>query len=219
MRLPETVADGRRWVFSALAAVVGAVVVLTATELGDAPPRTSSTPSAESVSSAPACAGELEAPSSAPSAPPTRDPAAGPPLRLQIPAIGVVAEVVPIGLSGTVLEPPVDVDLVGWWDGGADAGAAHGAVLLTGHSVHAGDGVFDRLGELRIGDQVPVTTAGGTITYEVSSVAAYSKKSLAARAESLFSSEGSPRLALATCSGYDGEQYTQTTIVLATPTG
>lgn len=219
MRLPETVADGRRWVLTGLAVVVGVVVTLTATELGDAPPRPLDTSPAEPATSASACAGELTGATNAPSAPPTRDPAAGPPVRVRIPAIGVAADVVPIGLSGTVLEPPGDVELVGWWDGGAVAGAAHGTVLLTGHSVHAGDGVFDRLGELRVGDLVPVTTADGTITYEVSSVAAYSKKSLAAQAESLFSSEGSPRLALATCSGYDGGQYTETTIVLATPAG
>ena len=76
--------------------------------------------------------------------------------------------------------------MLGWWDGGAVPGAAHGGALVTGHTVHTGGGAFDDLETLRPGDPVRVRTARGTIRYAVTGVTVYRKASLARDAAKVF---------------------------------
>ncbi len=154
--------------------------------------------------------------SSTPAAPPALP---GRPERIEIPAIDVSARVLPVAAVGSVLAPPDDVRLVGWWEDGAEPGDARGAVLMTGHSYSRGDGVFDRLGELLPGRPVRVVTDHGVVRYRVASVTAHPRDRIAHLAPSLFSVTGGPRLVLTTCSGYDGERYRTTTVVIATPAG
>lgn len=96
-------------------------------------------------------------------------PATFVPTQLRIPAIGVNAQVVPVGtvmaeapfLGGQTVSTfgvPPDGSRVGWWSDGPPVGGAGMAVLL-GHTQVGGDAVFNRLGELRLGDAVLVEDA------------------------------------------------------------
>lgn len=95
------------------------------------------------------------------------------PAELDIPSIGVTAVVAPVG---TVMAPapflggqmvptfavPPDGSSVGWWADGPLVGAPGMAILLGHTQVGGGDAVFNRLGELRPGDQVTVADGTGS---------------------------------------------------------
>lgn len=150
-------------------------------------------------------------------APVSVDPAA--PVRLVIPAIDLRARVVPVEVDPDgVLFPPADVDRVGWWRRSAEPGSDTGQTLLTGHTVTSGDGVMDDLGRLRAGDPVRVKTSEGTIRYETTRTAVYSRAELAQNAERLFGQHREAnRLVLITCTDWDGEVYGSNVVVFATP--
>ena len=152
-------------------------------------------------------------------APPRHErlPQAGRPVRLVVPRLHVDAPVVPIGAPGRVLVPPGDPQVLGWWDGGAVPGAAHGGALVTGHTVHTGGGAFDDLETLRPGDPVRVRTARGTIRYRVTGVTVYRKASLARDAATVFRQHGPGRLVLITCEDWDGSTYRSNAVVFADP--
>lgn len=141
------------------------------------------------------------------------------PTGLIIPALGVRAPVVPLVAEGEVLTPPGDVSEVGWWRAGRRPGARRGNVLITGHTVHTGGGVFDNLGHLRIDDQIQVDTRTGPIVYRVVEVRYLSVAQLAKEAPDLFAHDGPSRLVLVTCAGWDGAQYQYhgNTVVIAEP--
>jgi len=125
--------------------------------------------------------------------------------------------VVPIGAPGRVLVPPGDPQMLGWWDGGAVPGAAHGGALITGHTVHTGGGAFDDLETLRPGDPLRVRTAKGPIRYEVTGVTVYRKASLARDAAKVFRQRGPGRLVLITCEDWNGTTYLSNAVVFADP--
>lgn len=139
------------------------------------------------------------------------------PLELTIPALGVQAPVVPLVAEGSVLTPPGDVSEVGWWEQGRRPGARRGHVLITGHTVHTGGGVFDRLGELRHGDRIKVRTPQGPQWYHVIAVEYLSIEQLADQSAYLFRLHDWPRLVLVTCAGWDGGDYNGNTVVIARP--
>lgn len=142
----------------------------------------------------------------------------GAPRRVVIPALGVRAAVLPIEAPGGTLVPPSDPEQLGWWADGARPGDDRGSALVTGHSVHAGDGALDDLETLRRGDAVTVRTDRGWIRYVVRRVAVYSKGTVAEDAERLFSQEVPGRLVLVTCEDWDGSRYLSNVVVIATPT-
>jgi LPXTG-site transpeptidase (sortase) family protein len=152
-------------------------------------------------------------------APPRHErlPHAGRPVRLVVPRLHVDAPVVPIGAPGRVLVPPGDPQVLGWWDGGAVPGAAHGGALVTGHTVHTGGGALDDLETLRPGDPVRVRTARGTIRYAVTGVTVYRKASLARDAAKVFRQRGPGRLVLITCEDWNGTTYLSNAVVFADP--
>lgn len=117
------------------------------------------------------------------------------PTRLQ--AAGMVAPVVPVRMEGTVLTPPDDPTVLGWW--GKPLGAKRGATLLIGHTVSTGGGTFDDLEQVSTGTRIEVNDR----PYRVSSVEVMSTADLARRARVLFSQEGEHRLVLVTCEDYD----------------
>lgn len=141
----------------------------------------------------------------------------GVPLALRIPSIGVVAVVEPVVADAGVLVPPVDPTLVGWWAGSARAGARTGAVVLAGHTVRSGGGVFDDLADVRPGDTVRVDTPRGRVTYVVAVVRDLSKQQLAVAAQELFAGDGHPRLVLVTCTDWAAGRYFGNTVVVAVP--
>jgi sortase (surface protein transpeptidase) len=150
----------------------------------------------------------------------------GEPVGLLIPSIDVNAKVVPIEMNREtrVLSPPADVREVGWWTRSAQPGAKAGQTLITGHSVRLGDGVLDRLGDVRRGATVQVYAAksGGkkakVASYLVQRVFVYSKKEVAAHSDDLFGQGYHPRrLVLVTCTDWDGKEYESNIIVYAQP--
>jgi LPXTG-site transpeptidase (sortase) family protein len=143
--------------------------------------------------------------------------AAGEPVRLAIPALDVRAKVVGIPAPDGVLSPPADPSMLGWWNAGAVAGAAHGNALITGHTVHTGGGAFDDIASLQRGDHLRVTTVNGRIRYVVRSVVVYSKAELEQRAAQIFRQSGPSRLALITCDDWNGTEYQSNAVVFATP--
>jgi LPXTG-site transpeptidase (sortase) family protein len=148
---------------------------------------------------------------------PDRSPHAGVPVRIVVPRLHVDAPVVPISAAGRMLVPPGDPQTLGWWDGGAVPGAAHGGALITGHTVHTGGGAFDDLEALRPGDRVRVRTAVGRVRYVVTGVTVYRKISLARDAERVFRQSGPGRLVLVTCEDWNGSVYLSNAVVFADP--
>lgn len=114
--------------------------------------------------------------------------------RLVVGAIGVDAGIIPIGLNRDgALAVAGSVTDVYRWNKGVRPGQL-GSAVLAGHTWSKGDGVFDRLGELRPGDEVAV----GRHTFEVTRrqvVRRMSRKQVSA----LFSDRGPARLVLITC--------------------
>lgn len=145
--------------------------------------------------------------------PPTRDPNAGVPVGVQIEALGIDVPVVPIQLEVSTLVPPSDPQTLGWWSGGAVAGAERGGAIITGHTVHTGGGALDNLETLRPGDVFRVRTDAGSIRYAVSKVEVFDKSRISRAAERIFSRDVRGRLLLITCEDWDGTGYNSNVVV------
>ena len=143
------------------------------------------------------------------------------PVKLIVPSLKLHAAIRPIEVSSSnVLDPPSDVREVGWWRRSVRPGADHGQTVLTGHTVHDGGGVMDRLGKLHVHDVVRVVTPKGTMVYRTTKVLTLTKAQLAQRSRGLFGqTRPSNRLVLVTCTGWTGKDYTSNTIVFAKPMG
>jgi LPXTG-site transpeptidase (sortase) family protein len=148
---------------------------------------------------------------------PAAHPATGRPLRVSVPDLGISAPVVDIFLTGDVLVPPADPQVLGWWTSGAEPGALRGTAVVTGHTVSTGGGALDDLHLLARGDRVLVATDAGRIRYEVTDVVRYSKEALTRAADRVFSQEVPGRLVLVTCTDFDGHEYLGNTLVFAVP--
>jgi sortase (surface protein transpeptidase) len=93
-------------------------------------------------------------------------PASGPAVaQIRVPAIGVRAQVIELGLNrDRSLQVPSRASQAGWWSGGSFPGR-RGPAVIAGHvESRAGAGVFARLGELRAGDRVLVGRPGRRAT-------------------------------------------------------
>jgi LPXTG-site transpeptidase (sortase) family protein len=140
---------------------------------------------------------------------------------LVVPEISLRAPIVPIEIAPDgVLTPPGDVSEVGWWKRSAKPGATSGQTLVTGHTVHTGGGVMNRLGDLRPGALIQIRTRRGTVDYRATKVFVYTKAELAAHARQLFSQDRKHiRLVLVTCTGWNGHDYDGNIIVFADQLG
>lgn len=144
-------------------------------------------------------------------------PGAGPPRRIVVESLGIDARVVPITTQGTTLDPPADPQVLGWWSGGARAGAARGSALVTGHTVHTGGGAMDDLEQISEGARIRVVTPRGSIRYVARSVKVLGKSAMARQAPRLFSQTAPGRLVLVTCEDWDGSGYRSNVVVTAQP--
>ncbi len=148
----------------------------------------------------------------------TTVPPPRPPTSVVIPAIGITADVVGIGVeSGTNALAVPDLDHVGWYELGPNPGDP-GSAVLVGH-VDGDDrpGVFWRLGELVPGDVVTVNDATGAHDFRVTGREQVAKSALSA---DLFSRSGPAQLVLITCGGaFDDASghYLDNVVVVATP--
>jgi LPXTG-site transpeptidase (sortase) family protein len=140
---------------------------------------------------------------------------------LIVPSIDIKAPVLPIEVDANgVLHPPSNYHDVGWWKRSAKPGSPTGQTLITGHTVHTGGGVMNRLGELRPGALVQIKTELGTLDYRTTRVFVYTKQELADNAVQLFGQKRQHnRLVLVTCTGWTGHDYTSNIIVFADPLG
>ena len=140
---------------------------------------------------------------------------------LIVPEISLRAPIVPIEVDPDgVLDPPADVHEVGWWKRSAMPGATDGQTLITGHTVHTGGGVMNRLGDLRPGSLVQIRTPKGIVDYKTTKVFVYTKAEVSEHKQQLFSQKrDSNRLVLVTCTGWTGHDYTSNIIVFADPLG
>jgi hypothetical protein len=147
------------------------------------------------------------------------------PVLVTIPAIGVNARIIPLGLdaAGGVAVPPLSEPFVSsWYDRGPAPGQAGSAVLL-GHVDAAGVGpaVFYRLGDLMPGDLIDVARRDGrTATFRVTSVGLYPQSSFPAGR--VYENTRVPSLRLITCGGafdWTTHLYLDRTIVWATFAG
>jgi sortase (surface protein transpeptidase) len=147
------------------------------------------------------------------------------PVSLKIPAIGVNAHVIPLGLdaSGGVAVPPLRTPfLTSWYDRGSAPGQAGPAVLL-GHvdSAAVGPAVFYKLGDLARGDLVYITRKDHrTVVFRVTKVALYRQQDFPTR--QVYGFTPGPTLRLITCGGdYDERThlYLDRTIAFAVYAG
>jgi hypothetical protein len=85
------------------------------------------------------------------------------PVRVEIPAIGVRARIIRLGLNpDRTLEVPTDFGDAGWWSGGPRPGEPGPAVIVGHVDSYTGPAVFYRLRELRLRDTVIVLRRDGT---------------------------------------------------------
>lgn len=106
------------------------------------------------------------------------------------------------------------MDRVGWYRDGSLPGQPGNAVI-TGHTWSKGDGVFDRLPQLKEGALITLTTAKGSITYRVSSVGSVDLADFGTYAPDIYRTTGPSGLVLMTCGDWNGSSYEATTVVYA----
>jgi sortase (surface protein transpeptidase) len=117
-----------------------------------------------------------------------------------VPAAGVDARVVPVGLRvDRTMEVP-GVDLAGWYEPGPRPGEAGPAVIVGHVDSRNGPAVFFRLGELRRGDRIVIGQQGGaTRSFLVERVERRPKEALPTRR--IWNRTRRPVLRLITCGG------------------
>jgi sortase (surface protein transpeptidase) len=140
------------------------------------------------------------------------------PARIVIPAIGVDADVIDLGLQddGT-MEVPEDFAQTGWFDRGPKPGRV-GPAVIAGHvDDRTGPAVFFRLSDLEPGDEIEVHSDDGeVVVFAVRETQQHPKDEFPT--EDVYSGTPGPELRLITCSGeFDqGERsYRDNTIVFA----
>ncbi|MFI5486159.1 class F sortase [Micromonospora echinaurantiaca] len=146
------------------------------------------------------------------------------PVRVEVPAIGVRADVVPVAAdaAGVLEVPPLDrPGLTGWYSLGVSPGETGNAVIVGHVDAPTGPAVFFDLGRLHRGDEVRVTRAdAGVATFTVDGVAAYPKDRFPA--ELVYGPNPAAGLRLVTCGGRFDERsgnYVDNVVVFATRTG
>lgn len=144
------------------------------------------------------------------------------PVRLRIPALGVDAPIIPVGVEAKgSMEVPEDVATAGWYRFGPLPGS-RGSAMVIGHvdSRTQGPGVFFGLSTLRLGERIGVRITGGlTQLFVVEARRFFAKDELP---QDLFARDGPPRLTLVTCGGGFDERtrsYSHNVVVYAVPEG
>jgi len=141
-----------------------------------------------------------------------------PPEWIRIPAIGVSAPVIPLGLnSDRTLQVPRDFSDTGWFTGGPEPGE-RGAAVIVGHvDSRSGPAVFYRLRALRAGDVIRIRLKDGSgIRYVVTRGLSAPKNRFPT--ELVYARTKQPTLRLVTCDGaFDTStgHYVDNYIVLA----
>lgn len=141
------------------------------------------------------------------------------PVSITVPAIGVQAEIVPVGLRPDGQMQTPDFGLAAWYTEGPRPGAPGPAVVIAHVDSYQGPDVFYRLADLAAGDEVTIARADGTTgTWVVDSSEQTDKDALPT--ERIWNTTSEPVLRLITCGGdFDRSirSYTDNVVVYATP--
>jgi sortase (surface protein transpeptidase) len=125
------------------------------------------------------------------------------PVTIEIPAIGVRAPIMLLGLNsdGTVEVPPLaNHNLAGWYDGSVTPGQEGSSVVLGHVDNYAGPSVFYDIKDLVAGDEIEVVRANGSVaTFTVDGVQAVPKTLFPTAA--VYGNVPYPALRLVTCGG------------------
>lgn len=125
------------------------------------------------------------------------------PTHLRISRIGVDTDLVSLGLNpdGTVEVPPDTSEApAGWYRNLASPGEAGPAVVLGHLDAPGGRGVFFNLGATRLGDEIAVTRADGSVaTFTVDAVSLHPRTAFPT--EQVYGPTARPTLRLVTCGG------------------
>jgi sortase (surface protein transpeptidase) len=202
----------RRPVLAAALAVALAIAAACGTERSPAPEQ----PAAVAVAVAPSVHPQVSHHTAKRAARP------GVPVRIEIPAIGVHAPVIKLGLNRDgSLEVPRRFGDTGWWSGGSRPGEPGPAVIVGHVDSHTGPAVFYRLGKLRRGDRIRVLGRNGSAaTFTVQRMERHPKAQFPTA--EVYGRTRAPSLRLVTCSGgFDraSGHYLENTIVFAAPVG
>jgi sortase (surface protein transpeptidase) len=158
------------------------------------------------------------APTSEAAAPSPAVAPTSPPVRLQVPAIGVDSELMALGLEDDgSLEVPPDGFPAGWFTGAPMPGEM-GPAVMAGHVDWGGSpGVFYDLRSLEAGDEITVTRAdGSTVDFAVVSVEQFPKDAFPS--DAVYGDLDHPGLRLITCGGSfdrDERSYVDNIVVFA----
>jgi hypothetical protein len=142
----------------------------------------------------------------------------GAPSRVAIPAIGVDAAIVRLGVNpdGT-LEVPADFGVAGWYRLGPKPGELGSAVIVGHVDSNSGPAVFYRLGRLGLGARVRVSwRADASVLFSVYAVREYAKSAFPTSL--VYGQTRRPELRLVTCGGRFDEQsghYLDNVVVFA----
>lgn len=146
------------------------------------------------------------------------------PTSVSIPAMGVQAQVIPVGLDdGGGVFVPEDVRTLGWYTASVPVAADQGSAVIVGHrdSAAQGAGAFSGIENLQEGEVIEVTTADGDLeSYTVDEVRMVDKTDFASIVNEAFAMNGEHRLTLITCGGaFDSTagSYLSNVFVIATP--
>ena len=148
-------------------------------------------------------------------------PVAQTPRTLSLPS-GRTVVVVPAGTTDTgLLDVPADVDIAGWWRGGARLGDPFGSILVAAHvdSRSQGLGPFAELLTVARGSRVLLESAGLRQSFVIRSRRLVPQGSLADDSW-IFAATGDARLTLVTCAPpYDASRggYQNLAVVTAVP--
>jgi LPXTG-site transpeptidase (sortase) family protein len=123
------------------------------------------------------------------------------PVRITIPAIGVNASVVPLGLNpDQTMEVMKSFTATGWFQPGPEPGE-QGAAVIVGHvSSRSGPAVFSRLPQLKVGQLITIRLQdGSSVRYAAKSMIKVSKNHFPTNR--VYAKTKQPTLRLVTCAG------------------
>jgi sortase (surface protein transpeptidase) len=195
------------------AGLVSLTLALVLGACGEPPARPEASPS-----TAPSTTAESPTTAARTTSPPSTRPS--PPVRVEIPSIGVASRLVRLGLNADgTMEVPRDYGLAGWFTGGAMPGQ-DGPAVISGHvDSKSGPAIFYRLRELRPGDTIRVQRADGDwVVFEVTTTARYAKAEFPT--DAIFGPVTGPVLRVITCGGQfdrSSGHYLDNVVVTAQP--
>jgi sortase (surface protein transpeptidase) len=123
------------------------------------------------------------------------------PVRISIPAIGVNARVIPLGLNrDRTIQVPRNLADAGWFRPGPEPGE-QGAAVVVGHlEARSGPGVFYRLRRLHAGQVITIGLKGGSsVRFVARSMIRVHKSSFPTKR--VYARTSQPTLRLITCAG------------------